>query len=65
MSDGGKGSSPRPYSISQDQFANNWDAIFGKKKNIDTKIDTVYNNAEQQNQLTPTQERSSNEGTVD
>ena len=32
MSDGGKGSSPRPYSVSQDQFANNWDAIFGKKK---------------------------------
>lgn len=32
MSDGGKGSSPRPYSVSQEQFANNWDAIFGKKK---------------------------------
>lgn len=32
MSDGGKGSGPRPYSISQTQFADNWDAIFGKKK---------------------------------
>lgn len=32
MSDGGKGSAPRPYSVTQDQFANNWDAIFGKKK---------------------------------
>ena len=31
MSDGGKGSSPRPYSVSQEQFASNWDAIFGKK----------------------------------
>ena len=31
MGDGGKGSSPRPYSVSQEQFANNWDAIFGKK----------------------------------
>lgn len=28
----GKGSSPRPYSVSQEQFASNWDAIFGKKK---------------------------------
>lgn len=32
MSDGGKGSSPRPYSVNADTFANNWDAIFGKKK---------------------------------
>lgn len=32
MSDGGKGSSPRPYSVSQEQFGNNYDAIFGKKK---------------------------------
>jgi hypothetical protein len=32
MSDGGKGSSPRPYSVRQEQFANNWDAIFSKKK---------------------------------
>ena len=26
-----KGSRPRPYSVSQDTFANNYDAIFGKK----------------------------------
>ena len=31
MSDGGKGSSPRPYSVDQNTFANNWEAIFGKK----------------------------------
>lgn len=31
MGDGGKGSAPRPFSVSQDQFASNWDAIFGKK----------------------------------
>lgn len=30
MSDGGKGSSPRPFSVSQDQFANNFDRIFRK-----------------------------------
>jgi hypothetical protein len=38
----GKGSSPRPYSVSQEQFANNYDAIFGKKKTekIEEQIDT-------------------------
>ena len=39
MSAGGKGSSPRPYSVSQEQFANNWDAIFGKKKKPDYEAD--------------------------
>ena len=32
MSDGGKGSTPRPFSVSQDEYANRFDAIF--KKNI-------------------------------
>lgn len=27
---GGKGSAPRPYSISQDEYDKRWDAIFGK-----------------------------------
>lgn len=31
MSDGGKGSNPRPYSVDQKTFGDNWDAIFGKK----------------------------------
>ena len=31
MSDGGKGSRPRPFSVDQETFANNWSAIFGKK----------------------------------
>lgn len=31
MSDGGKGSKPRPYSVTQTEFDNNWDRIFGKK----------------------------------
>jgi hypothetical protein len=26
-----KGSRPRPYSVSQKEFGNNYDAIFGKK----------------------------------
>lgn len=32
MGDGGKGSSPRPFSVSQEQFANNWERIFGSKE---------------------------------
>ena len=32
MSDGGKGSAPRPYSVDQKTFEDNWDKIFGKKK---------------------------------
>ena len=35
MSDGGKGSSPRPYSVSNEEYANRWDAIFGKDKQSD------------------------------
>jgi len=31
MSDGGKGSNPRPFSVSQQQFGDNFDAIFRKK----------------------------------
>jgi hypothetical protein len=32
MSDGGKGSSPRPFSVDQKTFSNNWDAVFTKNK---------------------------------
>ena len=32
MRDGGKGSAPRPFSVSQEKFADNFDAIF--RKNI-------------------------------
>ena len=31
MSDGGKGSSPRPFSVSKEEFDNSWDNIFNKK----------------------------------
>jgi hypothetical protein len=32
MSDGGKGSSPRPFSVSNEDYANRWDAIFQRDK---------------------------------
>jgi hypothetical protein len=28
MTDGGKGSKPRPFSVSQEKFSDNWDKIF-------------------------------------
>ncbi len=31
MSDGGKGSSPRPFSVSKEEFDSNWNNIFKKK----------------------------------
>lgn len=35
MGDGGKGSRPRPFSVSQQEFDNRFEAIFGKKKKTD------------------------------
>jgi hypothetical protein len=30
MSDGGKGSRPRPFSVSNEDYAKRWDLIFGR-----------------------------------
>jgi hypothetical protein len=35
-----KGSRPRPYSVSQNEFASNYDRIFGKKKLEESKTNT-------------------------
>jgi hypothetical protein len=43
-SDGGKGSSPRPFSIAQEQYEARWDMIFGRDKGDkerDVKFDKV------------------------
>lgn len=42
-SDGGKGSTPRPRSISDEQRAANWNAIFGKDR-----FDMLRERAEQE-----------------
>ena len=31
MSDGGKGSSPRPFGVDQKTYQDNWELTFGKK----------------------------------
>ena len=36
-----KGSRPRPYSVSQDTFASNYDAIFGKKKEMTPRVEDM------------------------
>jgi hypothetical protein len=39
MSDGGKGSSPRPFSVSRKTFDNNYDKIFRKPSPRDIEED--------------------------
>lgn len=31
QSDGGKGSTPRPFSVSNEEYAKRWEAIFGRE----------------------------------
>jgi len=43
MSDGGKGSAPRP--VDKKKFDDGWDRIFGRKdKRVDKEPENVYNN---------------------
>jgi hypothetical protein len=40
MSDGGKGSAPRPFAVDQETFSDNWERIFGKKKKQSVWVDS-------------------------
>lgn len=46
MSHGGKGSSPRPFSVSQKEYETRWDAIFGRdlKEEKQEEALEAYNN---------------------
>lgn len=33
--EGGKGCKPRPFSVTQEEYDNRWDAIFGRNKRED------------------------------
>jgi hypothetical protein len=46
MGDGGKGSKARPFSVSQDEFGDNYDLIFGQKDRNKTK--NILNNSNSQ-----------------
>ena len=39
MSDGGKGSTPRPFSVSQEEFANRFETIFGRKDKMQVRVE--------------------------
>jgi hypothetical protein len=39
MSDGGKGSKPRPFSVAQQEYDTRWDAIFGRDLKNELKMD--------------------------
>ena len=44
MSDGGKGSKSRPFSVSQKEYESRWDAIFGRDlKEENTSVLDAYN----------------------
>jgi hypothetical protein len=38
MSDGGKGSSPRPFAVDHQTFASNWDLAFSRNKGEDMQV---------------------------
>ena len=38
MSDGGKGSTPRPFSVSQEEFTNSFERIFGRKNKMQIRV---------------------------
>jgi hypothetical protein len=50
----GKGSKPRPFSVSQAEWDSRWDAIFSRdlkeedKKSVDTVQEVQYNNTTEQ-----------------
>ena len=37
MSDGGKGSPPRPFSVTQEEYSKRWDMIFGRDLKDDSE----------------------------
>lgn len=41
MSDGGKGSRPRPFSVTQQEFNNRWDLIFKKDKKMTPAVENM------------------------
>jgi len=39
MSNGGKGSSPRPFSVKREEFERNWDTIFKRHEKIKKEVE--------------------------
>jgi hypothetical protein len=58
MSHGGKGSAPRPFSVSQKEYEARWDAIFSRDGLNDTMTDE--NNSKSTDSQKDKQEESAN-----
>lgn len=56
MSDGGKGSKPRPLSVSNQEYASRWDAIFAK----DSETDKITRNNEETQEVQKLELESNN-----
>lgn len=57
----GKGSSPRPYSVSQEQFAKNYDLIFRRDKRKEEEeqlIDEEFDRIEKLSQIKNQQKKN-------
>lgn len=48
MSDGGKGSAPRPFSVTQDEYSKRWDMIFSRDLPKEEETKETRNNQETQ-----------------
>lgn len=48
MSDGGKGSKPRPFSVTQDEYDRRWEMIFGRDQDLRPEADKQEKQPEQQ-----------------
>jgi len=60
MLDGGKGSKPRPFSVTQREYKTRWDAIFGRDLKEEQKEDTSVLNAYDNERLVSKFDKESN-----
>jgi len=60
MLDGGKGSKPRPFSVTQREYETRWDAIFGRDLKEEQKEDTSVLNAYDNERLVSKFDKESN-----
>jgi len=55
MNQGGKGCKPRPFSVSQQEYDNRWDAIFGRdKQQIEEKVENESSGRDTDNRQSKT-----------
>ena len=63
MSDGGKGSKPRPFSVTQEEYDNRWDAIFARDLRKEELKDKLMRQLETESERLGLYNESSNSNT--